>query len=177
MPFFSIAGTAPKVATGAVWRLDEETFRIFYDRTARPLRAYLLSMLSDHAAADDLLQESYLRLLRAKRPDVETDEHLKNYLFRIATNLVKDHKARRQEAALEDLAAPARTHDGDVTRMLASLKPTQRELLWLAYVEKFSHGEIATMLRLKPQSIRPLLSRARAALAEALRRGGFGDTK
>jgi DNA-directed RNA polymerase specialized sigma24 family protein len=57
------------------------------------------------------------------------------------------------------------------------LKPTERELLWLAYVEKFSHVEIAGILSLKTQSIRPLLSRARSALAGALRRGGFGETK
>jgi RNA polymerase sigma-70 factor (ECF subfamily) len=56
------------------------------------------------------------------------------------------------------------------------LKPAQRQLLWLAYVERFSHIEIAKMLSMKPQSIRPLLSRARHALAEVLRRGGFGET-
>jgi RNA polymerase sigma-70 factor (ECF subfamily) len=159
--------------------MDEERFRLFYERTARPLRGYLMRMLSDPAAADDLLQESYLRLLKAKLPEGAGDEHRKNYLFRIATNLLKDRKTARQEIELRDdvetTAAPA--SGGDVTRILAGLKPAQRELLWLAYVERFSHFEIAAMLNLKPQSIRPLLSRARHAFAQALKRGGFGESQ
>jgi RNA polymerase sigma-70 factor (ECF subfamily) len=136
-------------------------------------------MLHNGAAADDLLQESYLRLLKAKLPEAATEQHLKNYLFRIATNLLKDHKALRPETALDEdieTADPAAA-DGDVARMLARLKPAQRELLWLAYVERFSHVEIARMLGLKPQSIRPLLSRARHAFTAALQRGGFGEKK
>jgi RNA polymerase sigma-70 factor (ECF subfamily) len=136
-------------------------------------------MLNDQSAADDLLQESYLQLLKANLPEPASDEHLKNYLYRIATNLIKDRKTRRPETTLpEDAAASGGAQsDGDVTRLLAGLKPKQRELLWLAYVERFSHSEIARMLSLKPQSIRPMLSRARHAFAEVLRHGGFGEVK
>ncbi len=175
MPPFSIAAVIPLIARQPAARMDEESFRRFYETTARPLRAYLIRMLNDGAAADDLLQESYLRLLKAKLPEDITDQHLKNYLFRIASNLLKDHKARRQEIELdENFEIPiAPCGDGDVTRLLAVLKPTQRELLWLAYVERFTHVEIAATLNLKPQSIRPLLFRARHAFAEALQRGGW----
>jgi len=179
MPFFSIAGTMPRAATEASARMDDETFRLFYERTARPLRGYLLRLLRDPALADDLLQESYLRLLKAKLPAGASDEYLKNYLFRIATNLVKDQKAVRRETALpeETAAAVEPAPDGDVARLLDELKPAQRQLLWLAYVERFSHIEIAGMLGLSAQSVRPLLSRARQALAGALRRGGWGEAK
>ena len=54
--------------------------------------------------------------------------------------------------------------------MLEELSPKQRELLWLAYVERFSHGEIATMVGAKSESIRPMLARARQSLADLLRR-------
>jgi RNA polymerase sigma-70 factor, ECF subfamily len=172
---FSIAAAVPNVGKESAARMDEDTFRLFYERTARPLRGYLIRMLNDRAAVDDLLQESYLRLLKATLPDEASDEHLKNYLFRIATNLIKDQKARRKETELSEDTEPAGAPpaDGDVTSVLAGLKPVQRELLWLAYVERFSHFEIAHMLSLKPQSIRPLLSRARHAFAGALKRGGF----
>jgi RNA polymerase sigma-70 factor (ECF subfamily) len=179
MSFFSIAGVAPKVQAEAVAPMDEHTFHLFYERTARPLHRYLVRALNDSATADDLLQESYLRLLKAKLPVNASDAHLKNYLFRIATNLIKDRKADRHETTLDEetVAQTAAPADGDVTRLLAALKPSQRRLLWLAYVECFSHDEIARTLSLKPQSIRPLLFRARHALAAALRRGGFGDVK
>jgi RNA polymerase sigma-70 factor (ECF subfamily) len=175
----SIAGMAPPRAAESTAGMDEERFRLFYERTARPLRGYLIRLLNDPALADDLLQESYLRLLKAKMPESVSEDHRKNYLFRIATNLMRDHKARRIEVALNDEATNAAAHDTscecDVARLLAGLKPVQRELLWLAYVERFSHCEIARILSMKPQSIRPLLSRARHALAEALRLGGFGE--
>jgi RNA polymerase sigma-70 factor (ECF subfamily) len=76
---------------------------------------------------------------------------------------------------METAASPAA--GSDVTKILGGLKPAQRELLWLAYVERFSHFEIAAMLNLKAQSVRPLLSRARHAFAEALKRGGFGESR
>jgi len=170
----SVADSVRPLAAETSAGMDEETFLLLYERTAQPLRGYLIRMLNDPAAADDLLQESYLRLLKTKRAEFISDEHLKNYLFRTATNLIKDHRARRKEAALDqNIAIDSAPPDGDVTRLLSSLKPAQRELLWLAYVERFSHYEIARMLSLAPQSIRPLLSRARQAFSQALRRGGF----
>lgn len=178
MPFFSMAGAAPEAVAATSARMDEQTFRLFYERTARPLRRYLLRLLNDASAADDLLQESYLRLLKAKLPEGASEEHAKNYLFRIATNLSKDRKTGNRETAIADDSAVAgpQTSDGDVVRLLAGLKPKERELLWLAYVECFSHNEIAGILGLRPASVRPMLWRARQALALVLRRGGFGGT-
>ena len=182
MPPFSTAWVVPKAAPHTAAdthaQMDEDSFRLFYERTARPLRGYLIRMLNDPATADDLLQESYLRLLKAQLPEDADNEHRKNYLFRIATNLVKDRKSARPEIELPEDMESAAPHvaSGDVAKILAGLKPAQRELLWLAYVERFSHFEIAAMLNLKAQSIRPLLSRARHAFAQALKRGGFGES-
>ena len=157
---------------------DEERFRLFYERTARPLRAYLLRALCDISKADDLLQESYLRLLKAKLPVDMEDGHRKNYLFRIATNLLKGEHGGAIIQPLSDDYATASGADQiagsrDLSRLLAGLKPRERELLWLAYVEKFSHDEIASMTGSKPQSIRPMLARARTKLAGMLRVAGF----
>ena len=77
--------------------MDEEAFRGFYDRTARTLRAYLARVTGDAALADDLLQETYFRFLRA-RSDYEGDAHRRNALFRIATNLVYDSRRRARVA-------------------------------------------------------------------------------
>jgi RNA polymerase sigma-70 factor, ECF subfamily len=52
------------------------------------------------------------------------------------------------------------------------LKPRERELLWLAYVEQFSHDEIASMVGAKSQSIRSMLARARESFARLLRPTG-----
>ena len=159
---------------------SEEHFRAFYDRTVKPLHGYLSRVLQDSTRADDLLQESYLRLMKA---DLGADAdflHRKNYLFRIATNLMHDHsRAAKHEAELPvDLAEPGRfDHDADLSRDVQSalgvLSARDRQLLWLAYVERFSHREIAEVTLLKEQSIRPMLLRARHRLAAELREKGI----
>src|SRR6476469_2798372 len=74
-------------------QLDEESFRRFYEKTARPVWAYLARLTGDPHAADDLLQEAFYRFVRAAAPH-ENDDHRKNSLYRIATNLARDHQRR-----------------------------------------------------------------------------------
>ena len=158
--------------------MDEDTFRAFYDRTSRALWAYLSRMTGDGHAADDLLQESYYRFLRT-RVDYESEAHRRTYLFRIATNLVRDGRRREHTRGLvvdqdcetlpdaADLAA-ATARRADLHRALARLKPRERELLWLAYAQGSSHREIGDVLGIKSTSIKLLLFRARRKLAGIL---------
>ena len=83
--------------------MTEEAFHAFYEQTARPVWAYLARITGDGRLADDLLQEAYYRFLRT-RAEFESDDHRRNYLFRIATNLVRDHRRRRwhEERRLSD---------------------------------------------------------------------------
>lgn len=158
--------------------MDEEAFRGFYDRTARTLRAYIARVTGDRALADDLLQESYYRLLRA-RAAYESEAHRRNALFRIATNLIHDSRRRARhvpllpEADHDTLpganAAEATERATDLRRAMAHLKPRERELLWLAYAQGSSHREIAESLGLRAGSIKLLLFRARRRLASMLR--------
>ena len=62
----------------------------------------------------------------------------------------------------------------DVRKIMQALKPRERELLWLAYVEGMSHMEIAIATGLTTLSIRPLLFRARKKAAMLLRPEGKG---
>ena len=73
--------------------MTEEAFRAFYERTARPLWAYLARATGEPHTADDLLQDAYYRLLRSTVA-FDDDAHRRNYLFRIATNLVRDRHRR-----------------------------------------------------------------------------------
>lgn len=158
--------------------MDEAQFQAFYEVTARPLKAYLLRLVSNAALADDLLQDCYFRFLRAELPQMD-DAGRKNYLFRVATNLARDHYRRKKFEA-----APLEGHDRavegqtawlkqDMSRMLEAIEPRERELLLLAYVEGASHREIAAVTGLKEASVRPVLFRVRRKLADMLRKRGF----
>jgi RNA polymerase sigma-70 factor (ECF subfamily) len=163
--------------------LDEDTFRVFYDRTARPLWGYLSRMTGDPDQADDLLQEAYYRFLRA-RVELDDDAHRRNYLFRIATNLVRDGLRRKtvrgiitNDDAAElpgDVTLARRTEkSADVRGALARLRPRDRALLWLAYAQGSTHQEIGEVLGLRTGSIKPLLFRARQRLTTVLRGAGY----
>jgi RNA polymerase sigma-70 factor (ECF subfamily) len=157
--------------------MDEEAFRGFYDRTARSLRAYLARVTGEPALADDLLQETYYRFLRA-RGGYDSEAHRRNALFRIATNLIYDSRRRARAAPLFTAGEPEiadRRHEAvateraaDLRKAMASLKPRERALLWLAYAQGSSHKEIAESLGLRAGSIKLLLFRARRRLAGIL---------
>ncbi|HEX9161051.1 MAG TPA: sigma-70 family RNA polymerase sigma factor [Thermoanaerobaculia bacterium] len=160
--------------------MDEAKFDAFYRSTAAGLWSYLHRMTGDAAAADDLLQKTFFRFLRAN-PTFESDEHMRRYVYRAATNLALDHfreaKRNRDRAAAAPPAEPAddrRDLRHDIKRIFAELNPRERALLWLAHVEESDHEEIGEALGVKAKSVRVLLFRARKRLAGMLTRRGFG---
>ncbi|RLE21608.1 MAG: hypothetical protein DRJ65_15710 [Acidobacteria bacterium] len=176
----TVASAVPAAHAGlASGVMDEAAFQAFYTLTARRLRAYLIRSLADRSLADDLMQEAYLRLLRSGLK-TDDEDHRKAYLFRIATNLIRDHfRRRRPEYEMPpDLPGDlgfqnnfeART---DVARAMNGLATRDRQMLWLAYVEGSSHQEIAKALGLKTASLKSMLSRARHRMADRIRELGI----
>jgi RNA polymerase sigma-70 factor (ECF subfamily) len=162
------------------FQMTEEAFRVFYEETARPVWLYLARMTGDRRLADDLLQDTYYRFLRAGA-SFESDDHRRHYLFRIATNLVRDHRRRPRidnaslgqcedttpSPSAPDPAERAARHI-DLSRAMEQLKPRERSLLWLAYAQGCSHEEIAAALGVKTASMKALLHRARRRLLALL---------
>jgi RNA polymerase sigma-70 factor (ECF subfamily) len=165
--------------------MDEDTFRSFYDRTARGVWAYLARVTGDRQMADDLLQEAFYRFLRADATH-DSEAHRRNSLYRIATNLARDARRRNllrpaPNVAGHDIEAVtagdrpgAAERSADFTRAMARLKPRERAMLWLAYAEGASHREIAQVLGVRPGSLKSLLFRARHKLAGLLGRQESG---
>ena len=150
----------------------EEGFRRLYEATSRPLWGYLQHASGRPDVADDLLQETYCKFLLRETPAMDEAES-RSYLFRIATNLLHNRFRSRDDAALEEPAECGTQTDEDarldVRAAMRHLKPRERELLWLAYVEGMSHAEIAAATGLGVMSIRILLYRARQKASEFLR--------
>jgi RNA polymerase sigma-70 factor, ECF subfamily len=180
--FTDVSRTQTLDETSVGFVMDEDAFRAFYDRNARGVWAYLARVTGDRHTADDLLQESFYRFLRASTV-YDNEAHRRNSLYRIATNLAND--ARRRNVFRRTFAAPgdeidrvasSGDHGGatqqrtDCSRALSQMKPKERAMLWLAYAEGASHREIADALGLSPASLKPLLFRARRKMADLLGR-------
>jgi RNA polymerase sigma factor (sigma-70 family) len=172
------AGGAADVEAEGAWP-SEAAFRDFYSRTAPSLWRYLRHTLGSAADADDVLQEAYVRVLRAPGAPRDVGE-MRGYLYRVAANLAVDHfrrtKRRREDPAMgtEAVDESGNVEDRaarriDMERTFAQLKPQERMLLWLAYVERASHREIADAVQVGEQSVKVLLSRARQRLAALVR--------
>jgi len=187
--------TAAESAAAPARRMDAAAFQVFYVKTAPGLRGYIRRASGNEALADDILQESYLRFLRAdlfqfrdsqfrnaQVSDVtRADAPLKAYLYKIASSLLVDHwrrvKRERRWSLWNFLGGEPVTHpksESDSMRFFRRLKPQEQLLLWLAYVEGFDHREIAAALRLKEKSVRVVLFRARKKLARTLEDAGLG---
>ncbi len=156
--------------------MDSDAFAGFYQRSAPALRAYLARVSGNHALADDLVQESYLRFLCATCPE-GGEVNYRRYLYRIATNLLRDHWRRPRATCIEDvpeqlLAARDGFSHIDSQALLdpamAQMRPREREILWLAHAEGYSHREIAEITGLSAAGIRLLLFRARRKIARLL---------
>jgi RNA polymerase sigma-70 factor (ECF subfamily) len=159
--------------------IDESGFEVLYRRTAAPLRAYVTRVIGSATRADDIVQEAYLRLLRTP-PAIDDPGQLRAYLFRIASNLIHDHwrqeqrerKSAERHSTERDTLNPDPALRLDMTRLFEQLRPQQRQLMWLAYVEGADHREIAAALGLRERSVRVLLHRARHKLAALLHQRG-----
>lgn len=158
--------------------MDSDAFAGFYQRSSPALRAYLARVSGNAALADDLMQESYLRFLCASRPEGgEVD--CRRYLFRIATNLLRDHwRGGWRTSSLDDLperflaardCLAAVDSQAILDPAMAQMRPRERQLLWLAHAEGYSHREIGEITGLGAASIRLLLFRARRKIARLLR--------
>ena len=161
---------------------QKELWEIFYTNHSRSFWFYIYKICGDEHMADDIYQESFVKLLKAK-PDIANETHLKVYLYRIAFHLIVDKK-RRIKVEKRSFEEKVHTYERDMhdvrqesgvllsmemEKTFKRLKPKQRMLLWLAYVEGYSYSEIAQMTNTKENSLKVQLFRAREKLADILK--------
>jgi RNA polymerase sigma-70 factor (ECF subfamily) len=140
------------------------------------LRATARFLVRERAEADDLVQETVLRALRATAQFQEST-NLKAWLFTIQRNIFYEQarRKRREMAALrgrapaEEMAQPDQPHATDVAdlaRLLWQLPPTLREALVLVGAQEFSYDEAAAICGVPVGTMKARVSRARARLAK-----------
>ena len=146
------------------------------------LFAYALSLSGEGEIAEELVQETVLRALAAKRAPND-GAGLRPWLFRILRNAFID-LLRRQgriqyldhqdlEAEIDEHSPAVQSSEGLVDEItvrwaLAELPPTHREILSLIDVQGFSYAEAAEILETPVGTVMSRISRARQALLKAV---------
>jgi RNA polymerase sigma factor (sigma-70 family) len=155
-------------------------------RFRAPLMAFFLRRLHDHALAQDLTQETMLRLFVARQ--ITAIDNLESYVFKIAINLLRDHKSVQSRAAphafvpIEEAAAseleqqlveylsPERvllSKDAlaDVLRTLDQLGQRTCEIFVLFRLERMKQKEIAALLGIGQSTVEKHVMKAMLCLA------------
>jgi RNA polymerase sigma-70 factor, ECF subfamily len=162
---------------------NADAFRILVERYTPSLYNLALRLVRDPMEAENITQETFLRLLGAL-PRVRLDAPFRPYLFRITVNLCRDAARKRHATLFADLGREDDTGD-DVIETIADDAPepweqlVEQELharvrevvenlplhyqsvLQLRYVEEFSYDEIAETLGLPLNTVRTHLRRAK----------------
>jgi RNA polymerase sigma-70 factor (ECF subfamily) len=172
----------------------EPAFRELIRRYERPVFSLIYRMVRDSTAAEDLAQDSFIKVLNhldKYRPEFK----FSSWLFKIANNVAIDHLRRRtidtismdgsphamsatevaatsfdipdtSESPLDELAA--RELGTSIERAIAGLRPEYRNCIMLRHVEGRSYEEIAATLDLPLGTVKTYIHRARHQLREAL---------
>lgn len=163
---------------------DSEAFDRVYEVYRPRLFGFLLRLVRRRDVAEDLLEETWLRLV-SHAGRLREDTRLGPWLFTVARNLFWSHCRSRmveeegsaQLIGLWPTASPVRSPyeaavagelERRVERALSSLPPRHREVLMLVAVEQFTPAEAAAVCGVSPEALRQRLARARARLAGIL---------
>jgi RNA polymerase sigma factor (sigma-70 family) len=162
---------------------DRGAFAALVNRHQPAVRGLLRRLAGgDAALADDLAQETFVRVYRGLR-GFRGGARLGTWLHRVAYNVFLSHVARRGDAAPsgrpgegEDSGAPeglgaateAAALRTDVERAMISLRPAEAAALTLSYVEHLSHQEIGEVLGCPAGTVKTHIARGKERLRELL---------
>lgn len=162
---------------------DEAAFDRLVEIHSPPLYSLLTRFLGPSPRREDLVQEVFLRLIRARERYVPTAK-LSTWLYRIAFNLAaneRERSDRRGESALDEAAetvdetvgTPSAALEADdvvraVRGAIAALPDNQRMALILAKYDGLAYAEVAQVLESSEKAVKSLIHRAREKLRASL---------
>ena len=160
-------------------KLKKESFKIFYRKFSKPFWYFIVKTCGDKSLADDVFQKSFYRFFRAA-PELLDEHQQKAYLYKTAVRLIIDQKKRLEvetKYQTDNVVCNGDEKKNDLSmdmeKVFKMLKPRERILLWLAYVDGHTHTEIARITGNRERSIRVQLFRIRKKFTEILKSHGY----
>lgn len=173
---------------------DNKTFDNAYNTYYRPIYTFTFSMLGNADEAEDISQETFLKLYNhlSQHPHME---NTKNWLYRVASNTCINILRRQKlfQKILSQTTDPVnggnphhlsrqnrhnpveydfiREQEIRMVRNALGKLPKREQALLILYRDKFSYADMAEILNMKKSSVGKILSRAREKLAREIRKG------
>jgi RNA polymerase sigma-70 factor (ECF subfamily) len=164
---------------------DDEAYREVVARFGDPLYGYIYGITGDHHLSEDVISETYLRMVEKIDGYTFYGAPLKAWLYRIAHNLaINALKRARPTVGVEaiDMAAPpandpattivARAEAEDLRAALAELTEEQQQVVLLRFVAGQSTGEVAQALDKSENAIKQMQFRALRSLGRLIGQRG-----
>jgi len=167
----------------ALARTEEDQLELAVREHARMVYRIAYSVLRNHQDAEDATQETFVRVLRARRKLAAVD-HPQRWLARIAWRVAAERRKKAPEIALEetgeavtqlrstempaDEAIVGREVAKALERLIPLLPRRLRDVVTLSTVEDMSPTDVATVLEISEAAVRSRLFRARQILREKL---------
>ncbi|MGD9764752.1 MAG: RNA polymerase sigma factor [Candidatus Binatia bacterium] len=155
--------------------------RQLVDRHLHPVVQLAARILGDAAEAEDVAQETFVRLWAHAGRWRPNEARLSTWLHRVALNLCYDRRARRREVAADDAGESAdpgadladhmegRDLSRHVRAEIMRLPESQRTAIALCHYQGMSNSEAAEIMNVTVEALESLLSRARRTLRDRLR--------
>lgn len=161
-----------------------ERFERYLERFRGPIFTYVNRLVRDEATAEDIAQETFVRLY--KELDRIRDETASAWLYRVARNLVTDYIRKKRPVTFTVLKGKARDDDDDqpglqfehpgrgpvgmttnnelremIEETLEAMSPKFRDVLELVDIQKLTHEEASNVLECSVKTVSARLARAR----------------
>ena len=148
------------------------TFEELLSAHATEIYAYALRLTGDRDEADDVFQDTFLAAFRAFGK--ARDEHLRAWLYRIATNKATDRRRRAARLVrLDGLALAGPSRDGtslaDLAAAVRVLTKGERAAFLLRRLQDLPYAEVARALGCSEEAARQRVSEATRKVKEAMR--------
>ena len=159
---------------------EESAYRKLLEKHLPPLSNYVIRMMVNTADADDIVQETLIRLWTRGDQFSPEKTKLTTWLHKIAHNLCIDHfrKYRRsidehpvQEVALTSGPETSRVQQGlsrDITQAMMALPERQRSAIIMCHYQGLSNKEAAIVLDISVDALESLMARGRGKLRQIL---------
>ena len=160
---------------------DDEAYREVLARYGDPLYAYIYSIIGDHHLSEDVIGETYLRMVEKIDSYIYYGVPFKSWLYRIAHNLAVNALRRARhtvgDAELDNARPPAddpaatieaRIEREELRSALTELTEEQQQVVLLRFVAGHSTGEVALALEKTENAVKQMQFRALRSLGRLL---------